>query len=280
MIPVIFSTGSLYTYSIERCFRFAKAAGCDGIELMVDHRAETHEVDYLQGLIQGYGLPILTVHNPFDMAKLAGWPADKPGRIARSVALAEALGAKTVVHHLPSKIDILALRLAGRRLLLPWFNGGQRAYKDWLAAGYGELQSRTDVKLCMENMPTRRFLGRPLDAHHWNRPDQLGQHPHLPYLTLDTTHLATWGIEPVEVYEQFNGKVHHIHLSNFDGREHRRPEEGDLNLTAFLKKLTATNFPGAVSLELHPDALDGGEPDEVIIEHLRGSVAFCREALN
>ena len=81
----------------------------------------------------------------------------------------------------------------------------------------------------------------PLDAHHWNRPDQLGQHPHLPYLTLDTTHLATWGIEPVEVYEQFNGKVHHIHLSNFDGREHRRPEEGDLNLTAFLKKLQSTH---------------------------------------
>ena len=32
----IFSTGSLYTYGIDRCFAFAQRAGFDGVELLVD----------------------------------------------------------------------------------------------------------------------------------------------------------------------------------------------------------------------------------------------------
>ena len=60
----IFSTGSLYTYSTARCFEFAAQAGFDGIELMVDHRWDTRQSDYLLRLIDSYQLPILAVHSP------------------------------------------------------------------------------------------------------------------------------------------------------------------------------------------------------------------------
>ena len=277
MIPIIFSTGSLYTYSIERCFQFAAEAGCDGLELMVDERWETRQVDYLKGLMTRYGQPIRAVHNPFDRAKLRGWPEAKSGRITCSIELAEALGARTVIHHLPTKRDLMIITTRGKRLLLPWFGSLQRDYRQWILNGYTDLQAKTDVLLCMENMPTRRFLGRNIQAHHWNTPTEMGELPALQHITLDTTHLGTWGIDAVDVYEQFQGKVQHIHFSNFDGREHRRPETGQLNLGGLLQKLDATAYQGAVSLELHPDALDEGQPDEHIIGLLQGSVKFCRQ---
>ena len=96
----LFSTGSLWSYSVERCFAFAAEAGYDGIELVVDARWETRQVDHVQSLIQRYRIPVLAVHSPF-MGYVPGWPNDPVGRIEESVRLAAELGAEVVVHHLP-----------------------------------------------------------------------------------------------------------------------------------------------------------------------------------
>ncbi|MGH2544785.1 MAG: hypothetical protein ACRDIB_18490, partial [Ardenticatenaceae bacterium] len=78
------------------------------------------------------------------------------------------------------------------------------------------------------------------------------------------------------VYEHWRGRVCHIHLSNFDGREHRRPETGHLDLERLLRSLAADGYGGAITLELQPDALAAGGPDEQIVELLSTSLRHCR----
>ncbi|MCB0182815.1 MAG: sugar phosphate isomerase/epimerase, partial [Caldilineaceae bacterium] len=268
----IFSTGSLYSYGTERSFAFAAKAGYDGIELMVDDRWDTRQADYLSVLVDRYGLPILAVHSPF--RNVPGWPPDQPALIAESVKLAETLGARVVIHHLPNRLEFGFVR--ANKFQLQWplrARGADQRYYQWLLDGYPQLQESTAVKLCIENMPARKWFGRKLNRHHWNTPETITR---FSTLTLDTTHLGTWGIDPTPVYEAWGDRVGHIHLSNYNGREHRRPEHGELDLARFIQMLVTHNYSGAVSLELHPDALGAGKDDEHVIALMRGSLNHCR----
>lgn len=268
----IFSTGSLYSYGTERAFAFAAKAGYDGIELMVDERWDTRQPDYLLALIDRYNLPILAVHSPFH--NLAGWPPNQPALIAESAKLAETLGAPVVIHHLPNRIHFGYIRAGKFQFQWPLrARGADQRYYAWLQTDYAALQAKTAVKLCIENMPARKWFGRRLNRHWWNTPEEI---THFPKLTLDTTHLATWGIDPTPVFEAWGERVGHIHLSNYNGREHRRPEHGELNLERFIQTLVERQYSGAVSLELHPDALSAGKADEHVIALMRGSLNYCR----
>ena len=270
----IFSTGSLYTYSVARCMDFAAQASFDGIELMVDHRWDTRQAAYLQSLIDRYEQPILAVHSPF-IGRIPGWPRDEVARIKESVKLAEAVRAKVVVHHLPFRMGWFWLQAGSTRLPLPHpFDKRHQAYQQWLEGDYVAFQASTDVKVCIENMPARQRLGRRWSGYRWNSPSEIIQ---FPAITLDTTHLGTWGIEPSAVYDQFQGRVQHVHLSNFDGREHRLPEYGHLQLDQLLTTLATTDYAGLITLELHPDTLQAGKADAVIVELLKNSLAYCRE---
>jgi len=271
----IFSTGSLWTHGIDRCFTFAAAAGFDGIELMVDQRYDTRQADYVRVLIERTGQPVIAVHSPFSPIS-PGWPPldDEPGRIRASVALAESLGASVVVHHLPERYNHFPLVVGSKRFLVPRPGEGRNTrYRRWLETEYARVQATTHVLLCIENMPARRPFGRRYNMHCWNAPPEIARFPHL---TLDTTHLGTWGIDPVNVYNQFGGNVRHVHLSNYDGQEHRRPEAGRLHLDALLVQMTRESYNGAVALELNPDALDAGSDDHHIIALLTESLRQCR----
>jgi sugar phosphate isomerase/epimerase len=270
----IFSTGSLWNYSLERCFQFAAAAGFDGLELMADERWETRQPVYLQQLMDRYRLPIVAIHSPFSTF-VAGWPNDQPGRIRQTVILAETVGARVVVHHLPARIGYIWLQVPGRMFPLPVPCNGENGYRRWLEADYSELQAGTPVTLAIENMPAYRRFGRRWQFSLWNTVAEIRRFPHL---TLDTTHLGTWGLEPEEVYPQLADRVAHVHLSNYEGgREHLRPETGRLKLDRLLARLAANSYPGAVSLELQPDVLDAGQPDERVIALMTGSLKYCRE---
>lgn len=274
----IFSTGSLYTYGTERAFRFAADAGFDGVELMVDARWDTRHPAYLHQLMDRYQMPICAVHSPF--FNVPGWPDDQPGLIEHSVALAEAVGARVVVHHLPERTGYLQVLYGGRRLLLPVpFWDRHAGYRAWLRNEYRALQERTDVTLCIENMPARKFLGKRWNPCTWNAYDwqTIDAITRFSALTMDTTHLGTWGLDPAAVYARWGPRVQHVHLSNFDGREHRRPEAGRLHLNQLLARMADDGYTGAISLELHPDALEAGAADDRVVELLSTSLRLCRE---
>lgn len=268
----IFSTGSIYLYSVERCWQLAAAAGFDGVELMVDHRWDTRQPAYLASLAARYDLPILAVHSPF--SNVPGWPTGQQALLGEAVRLAEAVGAPTVIHHLPVRVGHLAILSGGKRYFVPMPGvNSERAYRRWLEQEYEVLQGSTDVELCIENMPARKALGRRINAHTWNTPAEIARFPRL---TMDTTHLGTWDLEPVDVYATWGERVRHVHLSNFDGREHRLPEAGHLRLDHLIAALSAAGYDGSISFELHPDAVGAGEDDDAIVARLAGSLAQAR----
>ncbi|MEZ4835252.1 MAG: hypothetical protein R2873_25230 [Caldilineaceae bacterium] len=94
---------------------------------------------------------------------------------------------------------------------------------------------------------------------------------------MDTTHLGTWGLDPAEVFFRWRERVKHVHLSNFDGKEHRRPEDGHLHLDRLLARMAQWGYQHTVSLELHPDALSAGSDDDRIVSLLKTSLDHCRK---
>lgn len=270
----LFSTGSLWDYSVERCFAFAAAAGFDGLELVVDARWETRQPEMIKRYMAQYQMPVVALHSPIWFF-IPGWPGDQVGRLKCTTELAETIGAQVVVHHLPTRWAMFWV-MAGARsapLLIPGFNF-EAGYKRWLETDYAAFKAHTAVQLCIENMPAYRRFKQRWHYCYWNRPEQMMR---FPTITMDTTHLGTWGLDPLTVYEQWGERVRHIHLSNFaKGKEHQRPEAGELRLDALLQRLAAANYPHAVSLEVNQDTLNAGQPDAQVIQCMAESLAYCR----
>lgn len=121
-------------------------------------------------------------------------------------------------------------------------------------------------------MPSRRFLGQRINGYRFNNLADLGVFPHL---TLDTTHWGTWGLDPLAVYERLQDQVAHVHLSNYDGREHRSPSHGHLPLAALLRRLARDGYRGVVTVECAPGALDAAD-EENCLAAVSCALAFCR----
>jgi sugar phosphate isomerase/epimerase len=273
-MKIAFSTGSLYTYGLDRVFRLAREAGFDGVEIIVDNRLDTQDDAYLRRLQERHDLPILSLHSPFPLIAVDGWAWDEVTRTQRTVALAEALGVPTVVSHLPLRLHIAVVQatLVERRLLLPILWPWGRSYARWLKADLPTWQQTLPVTVAVENMPCFWLGRRRLDVHLMNRVEEWGRFPHL---TMDTTHLGTWGLDILTVYEQVADRVAHVHLSNYrDGQEHLRLDDGDLPLGAFLERLR-DRFQGTVTVELNPVSLEA-EDENQVRAHLQATVEFCR----
>ncbi len=271
---IAFSTGSLYTYGVARVCALAAEAGYDGIEILVDDRWDTRQPAYLRRLSADYGLPIAAVHSPF-VVEVPDWPADQLGRLQCTVALAHEVGASTVVTHLPFRLYVIAGHWHAyhpRRFLLPVPIPRREPYYHFLRNGLAELEAETGITIAIENMPSKQFLGLRLSGYWFNSPADLECFPHL---TLDTTHLGTWGLDPLAVYERLRRRVVHVHLSNYDGKEHRLPPDGHLPLAELLRRLARDSYQGVVTVESEPDALDAGDEAKCLAA-LRRALEFCR----
>ena len=272
------STGSLYTYGLNRVFGLAKEAGFDGVEVLVDGRWDTRQADYLKHLMDRHGLPVVSLHSPFHLIQVPGWERDPIWRLKKTVELAEALGAQVVVAHPPLGWLRISLRVTGASnkrdfwlgLPLSWFVG--RPYARWLCHELEGFQRGTEVIVAVENMPRRRIGPMRFDLYQMTRLESLKCFRHL---TLDTTHLATHGIDILQAYERLAGRVSHVHLSNYNGREHRLLRDGHLPLADFLHRLNRDGYGGIVALELEPVVLGAGDDDQVLA-NLWAAVDFCR----
>lgn len=277
MPTITLSTGSLYTYGIARVFELAAEAGFEAIEILVDHRWDSRQPAYLRRLSQEFNLPIAAVHNPFKPF-VPGWPYDPLGRLQETVAVARQVGAPVVVAHLPLRIRGAQLEFFGFRrgaMLLPIPLGGEKAYRDFLLNGLAAFESEQGIKVGVENMPVKHVLGRALDIYWLNDMESLSGMPHL---TLDTTHIGTRGWDLLAVYERLKERIVHVHMSNFDGNEHRLPEDGHLPLGKLLQRLARDGYRGAVTLEVGPEVLEAEDEARVRV-HLRRVVTFFREQL-
>jgi sugar phosphate isomerase/epimerase len=272
---IALSTGSLYSYGTARVFELAAQVGFDGVEVLVDHRWDGRQPSYLRRLSADFDLPILVVHSPFT-PRVPAWPSDQLGRLKRTVELAKDVGATTVVTHLPFRVYAIEGWWHGyspRRLFLPVPLPRREPYYRLLRDGLAAFEAAAGVTIAVENMPWHRVLGLGINSYWFNSIVELDRFAHL---TLDTTHFGTWESDPLAAYERLKGKVAHVHLSNYDGREHRSPPDGSLPLAELLGRLAQDGYQGVVTVESCPEALDAGDEAKCLVA-LRRALAFCRE---
>lgn len=253
--PVIFSTGSLYPFGLDRIFAWAAEAGFDGVEVMMDDRWDTHQQGYLEHLMETHGLPVRALHPPIGRGV---WGLEPEPTLVKVADLAARIGAGAVVAHPPR---------AGRSL------------QKWCKGTLAEARSQ-GVAVAVENMPmdiNQGVLGLRAPRTCCHPEDLIG----VGDVTLDTSHCGVSGVDVLRARETLEEQLRHVHLS--DSRligtdDHRPPGRGKLPLKELLAGLAAQGYPGAVSLELKPWPLGAPEPRK-ILQRMRESLEFTRQGL-
>ncbi|WP_174391581.1 sugar phosphate isomerase/epimerase family protein [Nocardia niigatensis] len=274
-VRVGLSTASVYPENTEAAFRYAAELGYDGVELMVWAEPASQSISTVQHLAHEYDVPVLAVHAPCLLISQRVWGADPIAKLTRSVHTAEALGAATVVVHPPFR----------------W----QRRYASGFAKQVAELENSSPVAVAVENMfPMRAdtlFRGSSIE-----RLQRRGGHPGpsvttfspsfdptdvgFRHYTLDTSHTATAGVDPLALAGRMGSGLTHLHLA--DGRgaatdEHLIPGEGTQPVAELCEMLVHNGFDGQAVIEVNTQTARTTMDRAAMLDR---ALAFARAHLN
>ncbi len=270
------STGSLHNYGLDRVFALACRTGFQGVEVIVDTRWDTRQSSYLRELVQRHSIPIVSLHAPF-IHGIQGWDGDALSGLRRTVQLASSIDVPVVICHLPMRWHWISVEGSPLRRRLRTPVPCPRSQKSRLDLLQGARELGNDkVKILLENMPANRWMGIRYGLYAPNAPEELARFPDL---VLDTTHVGTWGWDLMEVYERLKASIRHVHLSDFNGREHILPGRGNLPLADLLRRVARDGFDGSIVVETGPEYL-GAHDEEQVALALRGCSSFCFHNLN
>jgi sugar phosphate isomerase/epimerase len=238
-VKVGMSTAAAYPEPTAEAFALAAELGYDGIEVMVQTEAVSQDVDLLANLMDEYQIPVLSVHSPCLLLTARVWSTDPLVKLARSVDMAERLGAGTVVVHPP----------------FLW----QRAAAAIFAPSISELQDRTPVRIAVENMFPVKVRGAVVNSYrpHWN-PVSAGHR----WFTLDLSHTATSRTDALELAGVMGDRLAHLHLGDGSGStkdEHLVPGRGNQPCAEILELLARNGFDGSVVVEISTRGMDREE---------------------
>jgi sugar phosphate isomerase/epimerase len=266
------STGTLYVYPLAWTFRWARQAGFEGIELVVNPEAILRRGRAVRRLAEAEGIEILSVHPT--VVPLRGWRERRNG-IGPTIQLAQEIGAGLVVMHTPrweslDEGDGLAFR---------------QCIETWQArlAGSG-------TRLAIENKAIRAERERSYALTPLDRLRAFADRHDLG-LVLDTAHAGTAGEDLLQARQVLDGRLCNVHLSDLGGRlplsgfppvrrflgEHRFPGAGELALSNLLVDLKASAYAGPVTLEVSPWAVRGWWPP-LVRRRLAQALAWMRRA--
>jgi len=266
------STGTLYIYPLRTVLRWAREAGFDGVELVVNPEAIARGGQAVRRLADAEKMPIESVHPT--VVPLPGW-WERRGGMDRTIPLAREIGAQTVVMHTPKVHSLeVGAGLAFRQRVETWqtrLAGGSLR----LAIENKNIHSPADWRYALTSLERLRAFADRYD---------LG-------LVLDTTHAGTAGADLLCARQLFDGRLAEVHLSDQGGRpplpmlplpedmwsQHRFPGTGDLTLVELLAALAGDGYAGPVILEVHPLALHLWWPPAVR-RRLARAVAWMRAA--
>ena len=209
----------------------AASLGYDGMEVMVWSDAVSQDASALVGLSEHYGMPVLSVHAPCLMVTQRVWSPDPWERLRRAAALAETLGASTVVVHPP----------------FAW----QRDYARTFDKGLAKLTaSHAGVSFAVENMFPLRGVGREFVpyAPGWD-PTTTGFEAY----TLDLSHCAASRTDALALADTMGAGLAHVHLGDGTGKgrdEHLVPGRGTQPCAQLLASLAGRRFTGSVAVEV------------------------------
>jgi sugar phosphate isomerase/epimerase len=229
------STASVWPLKAPVGFQLAADLGYDGVEVMVWSDAVSQDVSALRRCVRNTGMPVLSVHSPSLLITQRVWSPDPVVRLRRSVDAAVELGARTVVVHPPFR----------------W----QRRYGDAFPDLVNELEDASGIEIAVENM----FKVRPPGGSRDSRvsafrpsidPTEVGYR----HYTLDLSHTAAAGMDPIALAERMGAGLAHVHLADGTGipkDEHLVPGRGGQPCAELLETLTRGGFGGQIVLEVN-----------------------------
>ena len=241
------STGILYPYPLRQVFRWARQAGFDGVELVINPEAAMRGGGAVRRLAQAEGVELLSAHPT--ILPLPGW-RERDGGMARTIELALEAGISQVVMHTPRSQGL---------------DEGEGLVLRERIEGWQRQLAGSDLRLAMENKAIHteahwHYALTPLDRlRAFADRHDLG-------LVLDTTHAGTAGEDLIQARRLFGSRLVNVHLSDLGGPlplarlplvyrffgEHRFPGVGDLALAELLRDLGRRDYAGLVTLEVNP----------------------------
>lgn len=242
-----FSTGTLYPYPLRLVFGWARQAGFDGVELVINPEAIARGGQAVRRLAQDEGIEILSAHPT--VVPLPGW-RERDGGMARTIGLAQEAGIGLVIMHTPRSASLEK----GEGLV---FRQRIEAWRDELAG--------SGLRLAVENKGIRAEAQRHYALTPLDRLQAFAERYDLG-LVLDTAHAGTAGEDLHQARRLFGSRLVNVHLSDLGGRvplaslplvhrffgEHRFPGVGDLALAPLLEDLGGSGYAGLVTLEVNP----------------------------
>lgn len=256
-VPVLLSTSAVYPEPTAVAFELATKLGYDGIEVMVWTDAVSQDPGALRGLAEHYNIPIGAVHAPCLLMTQRVWSPDPWERLRRAIVMAEELNAGTVILHPP----------------FFW----QREYARTFGEGVRRLRGEhRAVRLAVENMYWVRMAGRKFVPYSpdWDPTAAAGFDDY----TLDISHCAASGTDPLAMAERMGANLTHLHLGDGHtaGRdEHLVPGHGDMPCAAVLQKAAADGHLQSVGVEVATRKMNRAGREAALAETL----AFAREHL-
>jgi sugar phosphate isomerase/epimerase len=249
---VALSTAAVYPQNCATAFDVAQRLGYDGVEVMVWNDPVSQEAGALKSLSDLHGLPIVSVHAPTLLLTQRVWGPEPWSKIDKSIELASAVGADTVVLHPPFR----------------W----QKEYARAFADGVALREHDTGVVLAVENMFPWRARTRSIEAYlpHWDPVDQPYDH-----VTLDLSHTATAGSDALAMAAALGPRLAHIHLADGTGSpkdEHLVPGRGSQPCAELLETLALQQFSGSIIVEVSTRRVAEEQRDADLAE----SLAFAR----
>lgn len=227
---IVFSSAAFFARPLAQTFRLLADTGYEGAEVMVTKDPASQDPVRMRALAAEHGLTIGAIHAPCLLLTRRVWGTDPIAKVERSIEVAADAEVPLVVVHPPYR----------------W----QRSFRRWLEERLPDRMTETGVTVAVENMFPVRVGGREMTFH---ANQDLEELEGLPDLVLDTSHAAVAEHDLVDVRRRFNGRIRHVHLSDNAGKgwdSHLPPGEGVLPLGAFLDDLAASEYQGAISLEV------------------------------
>ncbi len=247
------STASVYPESTAKGFEYAARLGYDAVEVMVGIDAISQDVSAVEHLSSYYGVPIASVHAPCLLITQRVWGTDPWEKLRRSAAMAQRVGAETVVVHPPFR----------------WQRDYARGFED----GIARLEIETGLAFAVENMYPWRASRRELQAYvpGWDPVDFAYTN-----VTLDLSHSSTAGSDPVAMAKRLGDRLRHVHITDGSGSakdEHLVPGRGNQPCAEFLELLADGDYAHDVVVEINTRRCGNSVEREA---DLAESLAFTR----
>jgi len=253
------SSSSVYPEGTARAFAYAAELGYDAVEVMVGMDALSQQTSAVAQLAEQHDVPVCAVHAPCLLFTQRVWGLEPWGKLQRSAEMAQALGADVVVVHPPFR----------------W----QREYARDFVNGIAALEESSGIAFAVENMypwkaTPRKGTTKGMEMYvpGWDPSEE-----NYANTTLDLSHAATAGSDPVAMAERLGRRLRHLHLTDGSGSakdEHLVPGRGVTGAAGLLRHLAGTGFDGHVVLEINTRKAAGPEQREA---DLAESLAFARE---